>query len=195
MRREVIGVIIVISIMAAVAFSFLKGKPEEWSTVDYVNFYLKDNSTGSTFLGTVFAQVRGDERRVVLVGWVNITEKDFGGAFVGVPHGWRLISAETNYRDRNITNISDWMNILMTYDITSPVKYRIFIGPAGYDVFFCSQHPCGGGMGSVFVELIPEKDFEDLRLTLAVGRATRVLENGEKVLAVATTSKNVTVRL
>jgi len=143
-----------------------------WQTVETVKFYLKDNNTGSIFVGTLFAQTNGELKRVILIGWVNITELDFGGALVGISHGWRLISAETNYRDRNLTNISDWIDILVTEDPASSVRYRIFIGPAGYDISFCIQHPCGGGMGSGF----------------------KVLDDGRKVLAVATTSKNVTIK-
>ena len=162
-----------------------------WQTVEAVKFYLKDNNTGSIFVGTLFAQTNGELKRIILIGWVNITELDFGGALVGIPHGWRLISAETNYRDRNLTNISDWMDILVTEDPTSSVRYRIFVGPAGHGIPI--QHPCGGGTGSVFVELVPEEDSSSLTLRLGVGSSFKVLEDGRKLLVLATTSKNVTI--
>jgi len=164
-----------------------------WQTVETVKFYLKDNNTGSIFVGTLFAQTNGELKRIILIGWVNITELDFGGALVGIPHGWRLISAETNYRDRNLTNISDWMDILVTEDPTSSVRYRIFVGPAGHGIPI--QHPCGGGTGSVFVELVPEEDSSSLTLRLGVGSSFKVLEDGRKLLVLATTSKNVTIEL
>jgi len=162
-----------------------------WQTVDTVEFYLKDNNTGSIFAGSLFAQSNGELKRVILIGWVNITELDFGGALVGIPHGWRLISAETNYRDKNLTNTSDWMDILVTEDPTSSVRYRIFVGPAGHGIPI--QHPCGGGTGSVFVELVPEEDSRSLTLRLGVGSSFKVLEDGRKLLVLATTSKNVTI--
>ena len=162
-----------------------------WQTVETVKFYLKDNNTGSIFVGTLFAQTNGELKRIILIGWVNITELDFGGALVGIPHGWRLISAETNYRDRNLTNISDWMDILVTEDPTSSVRYRIFVGPAGHGIPI--QYPCGGGTGSVFVELVPEEDSSSLTLRLGVGSSFKVLEDGRKLLVLATTSKNVTI--
>ncbi len=162
-----------------------------WQTVETVKFYLKDNNTGSIFVGTLFAQTNGELKRIILIGWVNITELDFGGALVGIPHGWRLISAETNYRDRNLTNISGWMDILVTEDPTSSVRYRIFVGPAGHGIPI--QYPCGGGTGSVFVELVPEEDSSSLTLRLGVGSSFKVLEDGRKLLVLATTSKNVTI--
>ncbi|USS40169.1 hypothetical protein NF865_07485 [Thermococcus aggregans] len=162
-----------------------------WQTIDTVEFYLKDNNTGSIFAGTLFAQTNGELKRVVLIGWVNITESDFGGALVGIPHGWRLISAETDYRDKNLTNISDWMDVLVTNDPASSARYRIFIGPAAHGMPI--QHPCGGGTGNIFVELVPEEDSKNLTVKLGVGSDFKVLEDGRKVLVLATTSKNVTI--
>ncbi|KPU63489.1 hypothetical protein EP1X_03895 [Thermococcus sp. EP1] len=181
-------------VLAGFYYTTHDSKRSFWQTVDTAEFYLKDNSTDSIFTGTVFAQTNGALKRVILVGWVNITKLDFAGALVGVPHGWRLTSAGTSYKDRNITSISDWMNILVTEDPQSPVRYRVFIGPAGHDISFCIEHSCAGGMGTIFLELVPEEGFKNLTLTLGVGSGFKVLDEGRKVLAVATTSKNITIR-
>jgi len=188
MRKGII--VILMAIMGAVAFSFLQEKPEGWATVDHVNFYLKDETTNSTFSGTVFAQVKGDEKRAILAGWVNITEKDFGGAAVFVPPGWEVLEAFTSYSAPISADPSNWIAVLGRDG--GREGYSIWIGPAGYDLVECGHNICGGGAGGVFIELRPTEDGTNLTLNLAVG--SRVISTSQgSVKAIFSTSSNVTV--
>ncbi|NJE26873.1 hypothetical protein E3E22_09665 [Thermococcus sp. MV5] len=112
-----------------------------------------------------------------------------------MPQGWKITSWSTSYRDRTFTNISNWISVLVTSDPTWPVKYHVYIGPAGYDPFFCRDHSCGGGVESIFIELVPEKNSKNLTLNVGVGSTFKYIKDGRKVLVAPVTYKNITVLL
>lgn len=118
----------------------------------------------------------------MIVASIIIGENDWGGVSFLIPAGWNISSALSSFPNGSGNEASNYAAIWNTSDTESEWKSFVEIGRNH------SQMPIGGGEGTVFLELIRDKNAaisNGFSLLVSVGSE---LKDGIPVVGTASTS-------
>lgn len=139
--------------------------------------------------GNVYVQNSHDNVRIMVVASIIIGENDWGGVSFLIPAGWNISNALSSFPNGSGNEAGNNAAIWNTADTESEWKSCVEIGRNH------SRKPTGGGEGTVFLELIRDKNAsasESFSLLVSVGSE---LKDGVPVVGTASTSVEIDVGL
>ncbi|WP_461865894.1 hypothetical protein [Thermococcus sp.] len=153
----------------------------EWKNVSQTPVEITDKTTGSSLSGAIFAQQKGEKRRVIFVGTAKITARDSCGIFMLIPNGTRVLNRAFIYKD-SLNEVGHWEYSMTPADKRNHFE-EIAVGPFAGFLATGEEKRHGNGTAVIFL-LIDPGERENITITISIGGKGHVC---------ALSSKNVTV--
>jgi hypothetical protein len=176
-----LGVFTIVSLILFLCYSCRNNNQdiENKDAVNFRDFYMSAESIGlsTTAEGTILLKGNHDNpNQVLIIGWIEIDSRDFGGVSFGIPNDWKVNGITSSYPYGTPVPQNEHYSVVNTINHTLSQPFQTFVEVGSL------HSKTGGGKGSVMIELEPssQKRLDNLEIQISVGSQTN--DKQEKIM-------------